>query len=110
MPVDHFINEKISQLMYYLNALLKNEVHPTELNLFIWDCFEEWNVLQVTDDTPNNARERVFWHLLHELKLGSGSLNDLDNDWNLKFEIESCMEFLQGQGRYPIHCVGWRPV
>ncbi len=108
MHIDNFLNDKISQLMYILTALLKKSVHPTEVEMFIWDCFEEWTQFNVTDETPSNAKERVFWHLIHELKLGS--LANLDNDICLTSEIETCLDFLQGHGSYPINCIGWRPV
>ncbi|WP_371378289.1 hypothetical protein [Thalassotalea aquiviva] len=108
MHVDNFVNEKISQLIFFLTALLRNAVHPTEVELFIWDTLEEWAQLNVTDEMPSSARERVFWHLIHELKLAS--LNNIDNDANLVNEIENCLLFLIGKGHHPIHCVGWRPL
>ncbi|MDN3652156.1 hypothetical protein QWY77_05185 [Thalassotalea ponticola] len=108
MYVESFINEKISQLVYYLKALLKNSIHYTEVDTFIWDCFEEWGQLNVTDDTPYCAKERVFWHLIHEIKLAS--LGNVQSDMALRNEIQVCVNFLTDQGRYPVHCVGWRPV
>jgi len=108
LHIENFINDKISQLMYILTALLKKSVHPTEVDIFIWDCFEEWAQLNVTDEMPSSAQERVFWHLIHELKLGS--LTNLESDLSLSSEIEICLDFLKGKGTYPIHCVGWRPV
>ena len=108
LHIDNFINDKISQLVYYLNALLKHSVHHTEVDKFIWDCFEEWAQLNITEETPNSAKERVFWHLMHELKLGS--LNEVETNLYLASEIETCMDFLQGKGSYPINCIGWRPV
>lgn len=108
MHIEIFINDKISQLMYFLEALLKNSVHHTEIENFIWDCFEEWGQLNVTDETPGSTRERVFWHLIHELKLGT--ISNLADDKDLAEEITLCLEFLKGHGTYPIHCVGWRPV
>ncbi|NMP17892.1 hypothetical protein HII16_16275 [Thalassotalea sp. Y01] len=108
MYVESFINDKISQLVYYLQALLKNSVHYTEVDNFIWDCLEEWSQLNVTDDTPSSAKERVFWHLIHEIKLSS--LVNLQKDLPLFAEIQTCLDFLTDRGSYPIHCVGWRPV
>lgn len=108
MRIENFINDKIAQLIYILNALLKKSVHATEVDNFIWDCFEEWAQLNVTDEMPGNARERVFWHLMHELKLGS--ISNLESDLSLSSDIESCLDFLNGIGNYPIYCIGWRPV
>ena len=108
MHIDNFIANKIPQLLYFLEALLKNSVHYTELEHFIWDCFEEWGQLNVSDETPGCARERVFWHLIHELKLGS--IANLEDDISLLHEIKTCLQFLKGEGAYPIHCIGWRPV
>lgn len=108
MKIENFVNEKISQLVYYLHALLKSAVHHTEVENFIWDCFEEWGQLDITDETPSSAQERVFWHLIHELKLAS--LSDYKNNPQLINEITICLDFLDGKGNYPLHCIGWRPV
>ncbi len=108
MHVDNFVNDKIQQLIYYLQALLKQSVHYTEVELFIWDIFEEWAQLNITDDMPSTTKERVFWHLLHELKLGP--LAEVNQDLLLTNEIKLCVNYLNGQGTYPIHCIGWRPI
>ena len=105
---EQFINEKIEQLVYYLKAAIKHKVHYTELDTFIWDTLEEWATLNITDETPSNARERVFWHLIHELSLHSA--RNLDADLYLRSEVTTCIEFLDGHGSYPIDCIGWRPL
>lgn len=107
MLVEPFIQDKTNQLIFYVKAVLNNTVHYTELDMFIWDILEEWSALNVTDETPGNARERVFWHLVHELSLHSSQ--GLNRDLYLKTEISTCMDFLDGIGSYPIDCIGWRP-
>lgn len=107
MYIEPFINSKIEQLIYYIKAVLQNKVHYTELDLFIWDILEEWAGLNVTDGTPSNARERVFWHVVHELSLHS--VQSLKSDLFFKTEINTCIDFLNGEGSYPIDCIGWRP-
>lgn len=107
MYVEQFINEKIDQLIYYVKAVLKQQIHYTELELFIWDVLEEWGTLNVENEMPSNARERVFWHVLHELSLHS--IANLHTNLFFKTEIKTCIDFLDGIGSYPIDCVGWRP-
>ncbi|WP_371188466.1 hypothetical protein [Thalassotalea maritima] len=108
MLVENFINEKIGQLVYFLDGLLNNAVHYTEVETFIWDCFEEWNQLNVTDDTPGSSKERVFWHLIHEIQISS--LASVQDNSELQTEIKTCLDFLKDKTSYPKHCVGWRPV
>lgn len=107
MYLEPFINTKIEQLIYYVKAVLTQQIHYTELDIFIWDVLEEWASLNVVDDTPASARERVFWHVIHELSLHS--VQSLQNDLYVKTEVITCIDFLQGIGSYPIDCVGWRP-
>lgn len=108
MFVEPFINEKILQLNTYIKAVIDNTVHFTELDKLLWDILEEWSTLNVTDDTPFNSQERVFWHLIHELKLHGAQA--LLHDLTFKTEVKTCIDFLDGQGSYPIDCIGWRPM
>jgi len=108
MIIEQFINGKIIQLNTYIKAVIKNSIHYTELDLFVKDVMDEWTLLLVQDETPNNARERVFWHLIHEISLhGSQALH---YDLFFKSEINTCTDFFNGIGSYPIDCIGWRPI
>jgi len=51
----------------YIDAVINKNLHYTELDKFIVDAMEEWATLNITDETPSNAQERVFWHLMHEV-------------------------------------------
>lgn len=108
MLIEQFINQKIEQLLVYVQAVIDNNLHYTELDSFLLDTMEEWGSLKVTDDVPGNSKERVFWHLVHELCL-HGS-NNLKQDLFFLTEITTCVDFLQGHGSYPIDCIGWRPL
>jgi hypothetical protein len=108
MMIDKFIDEKISQSIYYINAVLNHVLHPTELDQFITDTMDEWTLLKIQEEAPNNAKERVFWHVIHEVSLhGAHSLND---NLYFKSEITTCIDFFKGTGSYPVDCVGWRPL
>lgn len=108
MIIEQFINEKITQISAYVNAVINNSIHYTELDRFILDTMEEWTLLYVIDETPSNARERVFWHLMHEFSLHGAQA--LGNDLYFKSEINTCLDFFIGKGSYPIDCIGWRPI
>jgi len=108
MAIEHFINEKITQIRIYINAVINHTLHYTELDLFVEHTMSEWTLLNVIDETPSSARERVFWHIMHELSLHSSK--KFDSDLYFKSEISTCLEFFAGIGSYPIDCVGWRPL
>jgi hypothetical protein len=108
MIIEQFINEKITQMSAYINAVSEQTLHYTELDQFIVDTMTEWAYLNVTDDTPNTAKERVFWHLIHEVSLHGGQA--LQQDLFFKSEMNTCIDFFNGTGSYPIDCIGWRPI
>lgn len=108
MAIEQFINGKIIQLSVYINAVINETLHYTELDKFITDTMEEWTLYSIHDETPGSARERVFWHVIHEVQL-HGS-HALISDLFFKSEINTCLDFFQGIGSYPIDCIGWRPL
>lgn len=108
MIIEQFISEKVQQLNAYILAVINKTIHYTELDKFVIDTMEEWTLLSVTDETPSSAKERVFWHLVHELSLHGG--RSLLEDLYFKSEISSCLDFFTGKGSYPIDCIGWRPI
>jgi hypothetical protein len=69
---------------------------------------EEWTLLAVRDETPGSAKERVFWHVIHELTLHGAQA--LTHNLFFKSEISTCLDFFAGKGSYPIDCIGWRPL
>lgn len=106
--VEQFINDKIVQIKAYIKAVMTQDIHHTELDQFISDTMEEWTLFSVNEETPNNAKERVFWHVMHEISLhGSQALH---SDLFFKSEISTCIDFFEGRGSYPIDCIGWRPL
>ncbi len=108
MIIEQFINIKINQINVYVSAVINQELHYTELDKFIVDTMEEWTQLEVLDETPHSAQERVFWHLMHELSLNGAKL--LNQNLFFKSEMNTCLDFLKGIGSYPIDCIGWRPI
>lgn len=108
MIIEQFINEKILQIESYVAAVINKNLHFTELDQFVSDTMSEWTLLLVTDETPNNSKERVFWHVIHELSLHGAQA--LQNNLYFKTEMSTCLDFFAGIGSYPIDCIGWRPL
>lgn len=108
MIIEQFINDKIVQMCSYVGAVINEKLHYTELDQFISDTMEEWASLNVTNETPSSAQERVFWHLIHEVSLHGGQA--LQQDLFFKSEMNTCLDFFKGIGSYPIDCIGWRPI
>jgi hypothetical protein len=108
MIIEQFISEKINQIGAYITAVINHTLHYTELDNFVIETMEEWTLLAVMDETPGSAKERVFWHIIHELSLHGARA--LESNLFLKSEISTCLDFFSGKGSYPIDCVGWRPI
>ncbi len=108
MIIEQFINDKTIQIASYIKAVIGHSLHYTELDQFIVDTMEEWTLLHVLDETPGNARERVFWHVMHEVSLHGAQ--SLERNLFFKSEISTCLDFFSGTGSYPIDCIGWRPL
>jgi hypothetical protein len=107
MITEQFINEKMRQIITYVSSVNKQVLHFTELDKFVVDTMEEWAFLNITDEMPASAKERVFWHIIHEISLHGGQT--LQQNLYFKSEIRTCIDFLNGIGSYPIDCIGWRP-
>ncbi len=108
MIIEQFIDDKILQMNTYVKAVIEDKLHYTELDRFIIDTMAEWTLLSIEDETPSNAEERVFWHLMHEVSLHGAQA--LSQDLFFKSEINTCLDFFNGTGSYPIDCIGWRPI
>lgn len=108
MIIEQFINDKIVQICAFLQAVTNKNLHYTELDRFINDTMEEWASLNITDELPRNAQERVFWHVIHEVSLHGAQA--LQQELFFKSEMSACVDFLNGIGSYPIDCIGWRPI
>jgi len=108
MFIEQFTSEKVLQISAYIKAVIESTIHYNELDRFVNDTMSEWTLLEVMDEMPSCAQERVFWHLIHEINL-HGAQN-MQTDLTFKVEIQTCLDFLAGTGSYPIDCIGWRPI
>lgn len=102
-----FIHNKSPQLAYYVRAYLFHRLTYEEFDIFIWDTLEEWAQVSIIANEPYSLIERVFWHLLHQVKFWSES--DLKTDILLRQELMHCVSFLEGKSTAPLDCVGIRP-
>ncbi|WJG08964.1 hypothetical protein [Aliiglaciecola sp. LCG003] len=107
MNIQNFINLKSKQLAYFVRAYWSNRIPYLEVDLYFWDTLEEWTTIKKTDHEPYSQKERVFWHLLHQLHFWPE--HKLLKDPYLRDELETCLEYLEGAGQYPLDCVGIRP-
>lgn len=107
MTVDSFINTKAAQLAYYVRAFWDNRIPYSEVNLYFWDIMEEWVKIGTNTNEPSSQKERVFWHLLHQLHFWSEK--KLRFDPFLRSELLTCVEFLEGAQVLPLDCIGIRP-
>lgn len=105
--VTFFIDEKAKQLCYYLRGYWGSLIGYSELELFFWDVLEEWSQVDYHLEQPYTHKERVFWHLLHQIHYWDAHKLMYDNE--LIDELQACAGFLEGHGRCPIDCVGIRP-
>lgn len=104
---ERFIELKSEQLVYYVSRFLRGRLAHSELHLFVWDILEEWSQFRLLGGTPGSLRERVFWHLLHQLEYWS--VESLQQNRQLRQNIQDCLCFLRGKGHCPLDCIGVRP-
>lgn len=107
LSVNDFINAKAKQLSYFLRAFWLHQIPYREIDLYFWDTLEEWTAVKRIKDQPYTQKERVFWHLLHQLHFWPEQ--KLLQDPYLKTELSTCLDFLEGEGCCPLDCVGIRP-
>lgn len=107
MTVESFINAKASQLAYFVRAFWEERIPYSEMNLYFWDTLEEWVQIETVTHEPDSHKERVFWHLLHQIHFWPE--HKLMLDPYLRTELLTCVEFLEGAQVCPLDCVGVRP-
>jgi hypothetical protein len=105
--VQNFVDNKAKQLCFYLRAFWQGELPIEEIELFFWDSMEEWGQVECTLTQPYTQKERVFWHLLHQVHYWNE--DKLTKDQFLVDELTNCVNFLEGLGHCPLDCVGIRP-
>ena len=107
VTVESFIDVKSNQLAYYVRAFWDERIPYAEVNLYFWDTMEEWVQIETHSHEPESQKERVFWHLLHQLHFWSEA--KLREDPYLRLELLTCVKFLEGAQVCPLDCVGVRP-
>lgn len=105
--LNSFVDTKAAQLCFYLRGFWQEEIPHTELEIFFWDTMEEWSLVDYQQDQPYTPKERVFWHVLHQLHYWSEE--KLRHDPTMVNELSNCLVFLEGKGVCPLDCVGIRP-
>ncbi|MBO1256642.1 hypothetical protein J3L16_13190 [Alteromonas sp. 5E99-2] len=107
MAVSNFIRHKTVQLVYYVRGFWRGLIPYSEINLFVWDTFEEWRQVTNRHSSPLSEREQVFWHLIYQVH--ALPPDSLLQDNTLRTELAQCIEFLEHGGFKPFECVGIRP-
>ena len=105
--INNFIDNKAKQLTYFVRGYWDLRIPYREIDLYFWDTMEEWTQVKAANDEPYSQKERVFWHLLHQLHFWPEQ--KLLKDPYLHSELIGCVEYLEGEGNYPLDCVGIRP-
>lgn len=101
-----FIENKARQLSYYADAFVWGSLPASEVNLYCWDTLEEWSQV-AANDVQMTPKESAFWYLLHQLVFSNSS--EIKDCPKLRSEVDTCIDYLRGCGRYPDFCCGIRP-
>ena len=107
--VRSFVQRKSQQLAFYVKGFLQATIPYSELDLFFWDTMEEWAQIKSGKQQPYERTEQVFWHVLHQIHYWPAK--NLKQDSFLRQELEMCVNFLEGDHKYPLplDCIGIRP-
>jgi hypothetical protein len=101
-----FINTKAFQLSNYADAMVTGLIPATEVNLYCWDTIEEWSQIR-TSDLKMTPMESAFWYLLHQITFWNPT--EIRDCPELQFEVNSCIDYLRGDGTYPEFISAVRP-
>ncbi|MER2493626.1 hypothetical protein [Catenovulum sediminis] len=107
MRVNQFVELKSKQLAHYVRAFLARQVEYSELDMFVWDTLEEWGQVTIQKNEAYSEKERVFWHLIHQVSFWPQ--DTLQTDSLLIDELNICANFICDQGGFPMDCIGIRP-
>ena len=102
----HFIDAKAFQLTNYADAMVTGIIAETEVVHYCWDTIEEWSQIK-TSSPAMTPMEQAFWYLLHQITFWRPG--EIRNSPELKSEVDSCIDFLRGDGLYPDFISGIRP-
>ena len=107
--VNNFVQYKSKQLAYFVRGFLQHKIPYSELDLFFWDTMEEWTQIKKGKHLPYEKTEQVFWHVLHQVHYWPQRA--LIEDPYLRGELETCLDCLESEGKYPLplDCIGIRP-
>ncbi|MDP2560032.1 hypothetical protein [Psychrobium sp. 1_MG-2023] len=107
MTPQAFIEQKSTQLVFFVESLLESAIPFSEVKLFTWDILEEWNRIQITCSEQSKT-EQVFWHLFYLVQ--SETEQRFLHDKVFIMQVKECCRFLNEQlGDGPMFCVGIRP-
>ena len=106
VDAQNFIDAKAFQLSNYADALVAGAIPPTEVDLYCWDTIEEWYQVRAFSSTMTPT-ESAFWYLLHQITFWNPK--EIRTCPVLKSEVDSCIDFLRGDGHYPDFIAGVRP-
>lgn len=106
LEAKHFIDTKAFQLSNYADAMVTGIIPASEVALYCWDTIEEWSQVRTTgvNMTP---MESAFWYLLYQITFWNPK--EIRNSPELKSEVDSCIDFLRGDGLFPDFISGVRP-
>lgn len=106
VEAQRFINKKAFQLTNYADALVAGVIPATEVDLYCWDTIEEWSQFKPSSFHVSPT-ESAFWYLLHQITFWNPK--EIRTCPVLKSEVDSCIDFLRGDGIFPDFCSGVRP-
>ena len=106
IEAQRFINTKAFQLTNYADALVAGDIPSTDVDLYCWDTIEEWSQLK-SPTFKVSPMESAFWYLLYQITFWNPK--EIRTCPLLKSEVDSCIDFLRGDGVFPAFCSGVRP-
>jgi hypothetical protein len=98
--LEQFIQQKSKQIVYFLKGFWDDTIPYKELDFYVWDTLEEWIQLPNTSGSPYSGKEKVFWHLIHQMHAASADC--LKRDHYLISQLNDCIHYLEQGGVYLI--------
>ena len=66
--IDHFVHTHTKRLQDLLERYLAGDVPHEDAREMAWSVIDEWNDLQLADETPTSGQEDVLWATVWSLQ------------------------------------------
>ena len=103
----NFVTLKSELLIRHTQQFMNKKLSHAILCDYIWEILQDWQRLNIVDNSISSPKEMIFWYLVFELQCQDEA--SLLHDKAVNFKLHNCISFLQNELEMPKGCIGVRP-